>query len=121
MTAQELSTIIRYGFSPIIFILNNGGYTVEVEIHDGPYNVINNWDYFKLAEVFDPERVRSCGTQVRTEAEMVAAIEKASSVEMVNRCIVIEVILDKDDCSRELLEFGARLSFQANSHSNIVQ
>ncbi len=43
MTMQEVSTIVRYGFSPLIFVLNNGGYTVEIEIHDGPYNVINNW------------------------------------------------------------------------------
>lgn len=121
MTAQELSTIIRYGFSPIIFVLNNGGYTVEVEIHDGPYNVINNWNYVKLLEVFDPEGTRSWGMQVRTEPEMIAAVTKASSAEMLSHCIVIEVILDKDDCSRELLEFGARLSFQANSNANIVQ
>lgn len=32
--------MLRYGLSPIIFLINNGGYTIEVEIHDGPYNVI---------------------------------------------------------------------------------
>lgn len=35
--------MIRYGQNPIIFLINNGGYTIEVEIHDGPYNVIKNW------------------------------------------------------------------------------
>ncbi|KAI7992248.1 hypothetical protein LOK49_LG12G00636, partial [Camellia lanceoleosa] len=32
----------------IIFLINNGGYTIEVEIHDGPYNVIKNWKYTGL-------------------------------------------------------------------------
>jgi len=37
MTAQEVSTMIRYGADPIIVLINNGGYTIEVEIHDGMY------------------------------------------------------------------------------------
>ena len=37
MTAQEVSTMIRYGADPIIVLINNGGYTIEVEIHDGVY------------------------------------------------------------------------------------
>lgn len=37
--------MIRCGQKNIIFLINNGGYTIEVEIHDGPYNVIKNWDY----------------------------------------------------------------------------
>lgn len=31
------------GANPLIFLINNGGYTIEVEIHDGPYNVIHTW------------------------------------------------------------------------------
>lgn len=30
MTAQEVSTMIRYEVDPIIFLINNGGYTIEV-------------------------------------------------------------------------------------------
>lgn len=121
MSAQELSTIVRYNFSPIIFILNNGGYTVEIEIHDGPYNVINNWNYSKLLEVFDPEGSRTWSKQVRTEEEMEQAIAMATDEDMIHHTCLIEVILDKDDCSRELLEFGARLSFQATNQGAIVQ
>jgi TPP-dependent 2-oxoacid decarboxylase len=29
MTAQELSTILRRGLKPIIFLVNNNGYTIE--------------------------------------------------------------------------------------------
>ncbi|MDY7024360.1 MAG: thiamine pyrophosphate-binding protein, partial [Cyanobacteriota bacterium] len=45
MTCQELSTIIRLGLNPIIFLINNDGYTVERMIHDGSYNDIQPWKY----------------------------------------------------------------------------
>ncbi|KAK4359225.1 hypothetical protein RND71_021454 [Anisodus tanguticus] len=45
VTAQDISTMLRCGQRTIIFLTNNGGYTTEVEIHDGPYNVIKNWTY----------------------------------------------------------------------------
>jgi len=119
MTAQEVSTMVRYGFNPLLFIMNNGGYTVEVEIHDGPYNVINNWDYRKLMHAFDPEGARSWSAQVRTEEELEAAIKEATGP-MSERTCMIEVILDKDDCSRSLLEFGTRLAFQSANAAQIA-
>jgi len=42
--------MIRNGHNTIIFLINNGGYTIEVEIHDGPYNVIKNWNYTGLVD-----------------------------------------------------------------------
>lgn len=50
VTAQDISTMIRCGQRSIIFLINNGGYTIEVEIHDGPYNVIKNWNYCGLVD-----------------------------------------------------------------------
>ncbi|KAG0481161.1 hypothetical protein HPP92_012019 [Vanilla planifolia] len=50
VTAQDVSTMIRCGQNTIIFLINNGGYTIEVEIHDGPYNVIKNWNYTGLVD-----------------------------------------------------------------------
>lgn len=52
VTAQEVSTMLRWGQKSIIFLINNGGYTIEVEIHDGPYNVIKNWNYTGVVEAF---------------------------------------------------------------------
>lgn len=40
MTIQDISTVLRYGYNPIIFLINNDGLTIEVEIHDGEYNNI---------------------------------------------------------------------------------
>lgn len=45
LSVQELSVMIRSGVTPIIFLLNNSGYTIERYLH-GParkYNDINNW------------------------------------------------------------------------------
>jgi len=50
VTAQDVSTMLRCRQNTIIFLINNGGYTIEVEIHDGPYNVIKNWNYTSLVD-----------------------------------------------------------------------
>jgi TPP-dependent 2-oxoacid decarboxylase len=107
MTAQEISTIIRYGLKPIIFVLNNGGYTIEVEIHDGPYNTIKNWNYADLVQVFNAGDGHAWGCRVTTEGGAAAAIQKALSHDGLS---LIEVVLDRDDCSKDLLEWGARVA-----------
>lgn len=38
MTVQEVSTMIRYGADPIVIILNNRSYAIEVLLHDNVYN-----------------------------------------------------------------------------------
>nr|GMD40064.1 Thiamine pyrophosphate enzyme, C-terminal TPP-binding [Ipomoea batatas] len=88
VTAQDVSTMLRCGQRPIIFLINNGGYTIEVEIHDGPYNVF-------------------------CEEELIEAIETATGAKKDCLCF-IEVIVHKDDTSKELLEWGSRVS-AANS------
>ena len=52
VTCQDLSTLIRYGQKPIIFLMNNDGYTIERVIVDRPYNDIQPWKYHRLVEVF---------------------------------------------------------------------
>ena len=42
--------MLRFGTNPIIVLINNGSYTIEVQIHDGPYNLLQNWNYTALAE-----------------------------------------------------------------------
>ena len=70
--------MIRYGTSPIIFLINNGGYTIEVEIHDGPYNKIKNWDYAGLVDIFNAGEGNGWGCRVTTEGELDAAIAEAT-------------------------------------------
>lgn len=47
-----MSTMLRCEQKNIIFLINIGNYTIEVEIHDGPDNVIENWNYTGLVEAF---------------------------------------------------------------------
>lgn len=108
MTAQEISTMIRYRLNPIIFLINNGGYTIEVEIHDGPYNNIKNWHYADLIDVFNANDGKGFGVKVKTEAELVKAIKKALANKQGPS--IIEVLIDRDDCNKLLLQWGSRVA-----------
>lgn len=107
MTAQEISTMIRYGLNPIIFLINNGGYTIEVEIHDGPYNTIKNWDYAGLVDVFNAADGNGWSTRVDTQNQLDAAIQHALVHDGLS---LIEVTIDRDDCSKDLLEWGRHVA-----------
>lgn len=50
MTGQEVSTMLRCEQRSIIFLINNGGYSTEAKIHDGPYTVIKSWNYTGLVD-----------------------------------------------------------------------
>lgn len=113
VTAQDISTMIRCGQTTIIFLINNGGYTIEVEIHDGPYNVIKNWDYTGLVNAIHNGQGKCWTCKVRTEEELEEAIATATGAHKDSLCF-IEVFVHKDDTSKELLEWGSRVS-AANS------
>ncbi|XP_021891013.1 pyruvate decarboxylase 2 [Carica papaya] len=113
VTAQDVSTMIRCGQKSIIFLINNGGYTIEVEIHDGPYNVIKNWNYTALVDAIHNGEGKCWTAKVRCEKELIEAISAATGPKKDCLCF-IEVIVHKDDTSKELLEWGSRVS-AANS------
>lgn len=113
VTAQDISTMIRCGQRSIIFLINNGGYTIEVEIHDGPYNVIKNWDYTGLVDAIHNGEGKCWTAKVRTEDDLTEAIATATGAHKDSLCF-IEVFVHKDDTSKELLEWGSRVS-AANS------
>ncbi|KAK2643523.1 hypothetical protein Ddye_025286 [Dipteronia dyeriana] len=113
VTAQDVSTMLRCNQKTIIFLINNGGYTIEVEIHDGPYNVIKNWNYTGLVDAIHNGEGNCWTTKVTCEEELTRAIETATGDKKDCLCF-IEVIVHKDDTSKELLEWGSRVS-AANS------
>ncbi|MCL7029199.1 hypothetical protein MKW94_013858 [Papaver nudicaule] len=113
VTAQDISTMLRCEQNTIIFLINNGGYTIEVEIHDGPYNVIKNWNYTALVDAIHNGDGKCWTTKVQCEEELVEAIETATEAKKDCLCF-IEIIVHKDDTSKELLEWGSRVS-SANS------
>ncbi|OEL29872.1 Pyruvate decarboxylase 2 [Dichanthelium oligosanthes] len=113
VTAQDVSTMIRCAQNSIIFLINNGGYTIEVEIHDGPYNIIKNWNYTGLVDAIHNGEGKCWTSKVKCEEELTTAIETALGEKKDCLCF-IEVIAHKDDTSKELLEWGSRVS-AANS------
>ncbi|CAN1229853.1 Pyruvate decarboxylase 1 [Linum grandiflorum] len=113
VTAQDVSAMIRCGQRTIVFLINNGGYTIEVEIHDGPYNVIKNWNYTAVVDAINNGEGKCWTSKVRTEEELTEAIEKATGEHKDDLCF-IEVMVHKDDTSKELLEWGSRVA-SANS------
>jgi TPP-dependent 2-oxoacid decarboxylase len=104
MTGQEISTIIRHGLNPIVFLINNDGYTVERVIHEGPYNDIQPWKYHLLPQVFGD----SWSCEVRTEGDLEAALTQAKA--NTNKLSFIEVHFDRMDCCQGLVRLGKALS-----------
>ena len=113
MTAQEVSTILRYSYSGVIFLLNNGAYTIEVMIHDGSYNVLQNWNYAAMVEALKGQSP-VLSLVVRTEKELVAALTKSKSSKGLT---FIEVILDRTDCNKALLGWGTAVADYNGSKS----
>lgn len=89
LTVQELSTIVRHGLKPIIFVLNNGGYTIERLIlgEHAAYNDIQNWKYTKILDVFNAEQryhnfsVETVG-QLETVLQHVANLDELTLIEL---------------------------------------
>jgi indolepyruvate decarboxylase len=104
VTAQDLSTMIRYRTNPIIFLLNNDGYLVERVISDGPFNDLQRWDYARLPEVFGG----GYGCQVRTEGELEQALSEAKS--RPNEVVFIEVVLDRWDSPDAMTQAGKAMA-----------
>jgi TPP-dependent 2-oxoacid decarboxylase len=104
MTAQELSTIIRHKLNPIIFLINNDGYTIERVIQDGAYNDLQPWKYHQLPQIFG----ESWSCEVRTEGELeVALVTAKANTKSVS---LIEIHLDRFDCSQGLIRLGRALN-----------
>jgi indolepyruvate decarboxylase len=108
MTAQELSTMLRHGLKPIIFVLNNRGYTIERVIlgPEAEYNEIQNWNYAGLAGNFAAGRpVRSYVAS--TEGELEAALARAAEE---REFTVIELRLEKMDAPAGLKRMGPQVA-----------
>jgi indolepyruvate decarboxylase len=108
LTAQELSTILRLGLQPVIFLLNNKGYTVERMIlgENSAHNDIADWDYTKLASVFMPG-ADCLLARVSTPEELNRALHR---IEDRRGLAFIEVALDYLDAPETLKVAGKALA-----------
>jgi indolepyruvate decarboxylase len=103
MTGQELSTVVRYGLNPIVFVLNNKGYTTERFIQEGPYNDLHEWRYHLMPQLLGA----GWGCEVRTEGELEAALVQARR--NTHSFSIVNVHLDPLDRSDALERLARRL------------
>jgi pyruvate decarboxylase len=105
LTVQEISTMIRLGLKPIIFVLNNEGYTIERCIHgkNRKYNDIANWHWTGLLKFFgdDPSGKLSKSYTVHNKLELSNLLDDASFAGT-EKIQLVEVMMDKFDAPRGL-------------------
>jgi indolepyruvate decarboxylase len=103
VTCQDLSTMIRNHLKPVIFLINNDGYTIERVIVDHSYNDIQPWHYHKLAEVFGGGQ----GFDVHTEGELEDALRKAATADGL---VFVEIHTGRLDCPESLRSAGRSMA-----------
>jgi indolepyruvate decarboxylase len=92
-SAQELSTILRHDCKPVIFLINNGGYTIERGYmgKTADYNDIARWAYAQLPKVFRPDTTARSFV-VKTVADLETALAAPNDT-----LIFIESVMDPYD------------------------
>jgi indolepyruvate decarboxylase len=93
VTAQELSTILRHDHKPVIFLINNGGYTIERGYigKTEPYNDIANWAYADLPKLLCPD-TSARSFVVKTNEDLQDVLNEPNDT-----MIFIESIMDSRD------------------------
>ncbi|KAL6946879.1 Pyruvate decarboxylase 1 [Hanseniaspora vineae] len=102
LTVQEISTMIRWGLTPYLFVLNNDGYTIEKLIH-GPtaqYNNIQPWKHQKILETFGSTDGESIEVRTTGEWKKLAACPKFNKNDKIR---LIEVFLPEMDAPSNLV------------------
>lgn len=95
LTIQELGSMLRDGLKPIVFILNNDGYTVERAIHGEHqrYNDIAQWNWTQL-----PQALSTRGEAQSWRVEESAQLQEVVKViEQTSRLSLVEVMLPQLD------------------------
>lgn len=95
MACTELSTIVEKKLNPIVFVLNNKGYTTERYLLDGKFNDIRNWNYHEVTAMLGG----GTGFLVQTEEELEKAVTTALDSKGLS---VINVIIGAKDISQGL-------------------
>jgi indolepyruvate decarboxylase len=104
MTCMELSTAVAHGFNPVVLVLNNGGYTTERFLQDGPFNDIPNWNYHRLPDLVGG----GWGFEVHTEGDLDQALKAA--LQNKDTFSLLNIHLDPRDISPALERLTRRLA-----------
>jgi len=101
VTCQELSTLIRNKCKPIVFLVNNDGYTIERAFHDNVYNDIQDWKYHLIPEVFGGEHGENCYDEEQLENSLLKA-QRVSK----ERLSFIEFHTDRFDFPEQMKQYS---------------
>ncbi|MEV6287320.1 thiamine pyrophosphate-binding protein [Kribbella sp. NPDC051770] len=105
MTVQELGSMVRYGVSPIVVLVNNQGYTIERAIN-GPraaYNDIAPWNWHTVAAAMTADQALLL--TARTALELDEALAEADAAP--DRLVFLEVHTGIDDIPPLLARIAA--------------
>lgn len=104
--------MLRDGQQPIIFLINNDGYTVERAIHGAEqrYNDIAQWNWTALPQALS----QHCAAQSWRVSETVQLDAVMEQLMRNRRLSLVEVVMDKQDLPPLLRKVTAALH-QRNS------
>lgn len=119
LTVQEISTMIRWGLTPYIFVLNNDGYTIERLIHGekAEYNNIQPWNHQTLLQTFGAKNYESLRVSNVGEFKQLAenpAFAKNDKIRL------IEIMLSVMDAPESLIK-QAQLTASVNKGSGWIK
>jgi pyruvate decarboxylase len=135
LTAQEITPMLRLKLNPIIFLLNNKGYTIERWLHGESrrYNDVVNWfvlqflislviingtcrKYTQLLSTFGGEEGKTCQSYlVRTPTELEDLLNNEAFLRA-DKAQLVEVAMDVMDAPR-LLKIQSGASIAQNKYA----
>ncbi|KAE8448867.1 hypothetical protein EG329_008869 [Mollisiaceae sp. DMI_Dod_QoI] len=102
MTVQEIGTYIRFGFKPIIFVINNNGYSIERAINGEKqsYNDVSMlWDHQQMLSFLGARKetgIESKSFSCKTVEELEAVLQN-DEFNRAEHIQVCEVFMDQFD------------------------
>ncbi|KAF9809614.1 hypothetical protein IEO21_07341 [Rhodonia placenta] len=117
LTVQELSVMMRSGVKPIIFVLNNKGYTIERYLHgmERKYNDISNWKWTQLLDTLGGQEGKNCLSYlVRNKSELSTLLDDPTFA-AADKIQLVEMLMDPRDAPNALKR-QAELSGKTNRY-----
>ncbi|KAJ9202350.1 hypothetical protein DTO021D3_4484 [Paecilomyces variotii] len=101
LTVQEVSTMLRNGLKPIIFVICNNGYTIERYIHGwkDEYNDIQTWKFKDIPTAFGAKEYKGYQIKTRDELTKLFADETFSSAPCLQ---LVELYMPQEDAPAAL-------------------
>lgn len=106
LTIQEIGSIFKHRLTPVIFLINNDGYTIERSIHgaEAEYNDITTYNWQSIPTAFGGSDETVLVLRAATVNELIQACTTARETR--DKAVFIEVITDKNDMPQLLRKFG---------------